>query len=312
MRIHFQELTRAKKAAKALAASQPGLKLSAAQEGLARITGHRDWHHLTQKCHRTEATTHGQPLGDNLTTSQVIFITLRISETLDLGFGDALYALAKMRLPGIDLKESHEYEALWLRLLGETQPFKKEKHSPGTVVRIRSDSPGWDGVEAILKTYDSAVKLITHQSPDSCVADFEVVFPRKPLPLFIPARLKLAYGSWTEPSGSKVLFSRDYKPLWRLTECRKPARVPPWLWITYTDQQLFWDDTNPPWYSARRRKQEEHRLLGYGIVELPKLVEVLPHLVFDTSIRSIYEAVDVAARREDPKVVRMPHGWMRI
>ena len=311
MRIQFREITRAKKAAKVLASSIPGLKLSAAQEGLARIIGCRDWHHLIRECHPTSITTYRNQADNTFSTSKTISLTLRISETFGLGFGDALYILAQMHLPGIDMTEALDYEGLWLRLFLETQPFEPDKQSPGSVVRIRSESPSWDGQAAILKTYGSPVKIVTHQSPDSCVADFEVEFPRKPLPLFIPARLKLAYGIWTEPSGSRVLFSRDYKPLWRLTEGRKPTRVPPWVWITYTDQKWFWGDSNPPWYSSRRRKQEEHRLLRYGVVELPKLVEVLPSLVFDSSICEIPEAVDIMARREDPDVVRTQYGWMR-
>ena len=311
MRIQFREITRAKKAAKVLTTSKPGLKLSAAQEGLARIFGYRDWHHLMRECHPTSVTTPRDQAVNALSESKAISLTLRISEAFGFGFGDALYVLAQMHLPGIDMTEALDYEGLWLRLFWETQRFGADKRSPGSVVRISSETPSLDGQIAILKKYDSQVKIVTHHTSDLSVADYEVVFPRRRLPLFIPSRLKLAYGIWTEPSGSRVLFSRDYKPLWRLTVGRKPSRVPPWVWIDYTEQKWFWDDSNAPWYSTRRQKQEEHRLLCYGIVELPKLVEVLPSLVFDTSICKIPEAVDIMARREDADVVCTQYGWMR-
>ena len=90
------------------------------------------------------------------------------------------------------------------------------------MVRIKNDTPSLNGEKAILKKYDGPTQVIADIGPDVVVADNEVVFPKKTLPLFVPARLKLAYGYWTEADGSKVLFSRDYKPLWRLTEGRKP------------------------------------------------------------------------------------------
>jgi len=59
---------------------------------------------------------------------------------------------------------------------------------------VRINSPGWTGIGAIaiLKKYGRSTDLITHKSPNSGAANFEVVFPRKPLSLFMPARLKLA------------------------------------------------------------------------------------------------------------------------
>ena len=311
MRIYFQELTRAKKAAKSLAASTTGVKLSTAQEVLARITGFRNWHDLTENHNAVlPRTVHINRQADPR-MSPAIFLSLKLSEELGLLFGDALYALAQMDIPGIHLREAQAYEALWLQLFRETQPFPNSKHSPGTVVRIKSESPGCTGQVAILKQYGNATRLITHKSPNSCVTDFEVVFPKKLLPFFIPARLKLAYGYWTETSGSKVLFSRDYKPIWRLTEGRKPERVQPWLWINNVDEQWFWDDSDTPWRSMNRRKEEDLRLRELGITALPRLVEVLPDLVFNDKLNDIGSAVDSMARRQDPGVVPTSYGLMR-
>ena len=224
-------------------------------------------------------------------------MTLALSKELGLQFGDALYALVQMKLPQIHIEDAQAYEALWLQLFTQDQRFRSDKRSPGNVIKIKS--PGRTGQQAILKKYGRPTYIITHQGPNGVVADFEVVLPRKPLPLFLPARLKLPYGCWTEASGAKVLFSRDYKPLWRLTTGRRPERLQPWLWIDKVDTQWFWDPANHPWRSVRRRNEEELRLRDFGISALPKLVDMLPVLVFNEGIDNVGKAVDLMAKRKN-------------
>ena len=84
--------------------------------------------------------------------------------------------------------------------------------------------------------------------------------------------------------GSKVLYSRDYKPLWRLLAGKNPERLQPWVRIKRIESQNFWDDSNTPWWSSHRREEEEQRLLDFGIRSLPKLVDTLPDLVFSNDI----------------------------
>jgi hypothetical protein len=123
------------------------------------------------------------------------------------------------------------------------------------------------------------------------VADFEFVTPRVPLPLFVPARLYLAYGVWTEADGSKVLFSRDYMPLWRLRDHERPERLSPIEWINYADQSWFWTDANAPWDYPQRIGENIRRLEEFGVRGVPKLAEVLPALVFSTRALSLREKV---------------------
>jgi len=167
------------------------------------------------------------------------------------------------------------------------------------------------GEPAILKKFGRPTHLVTHRSADTWVADFEITIPRKPLPLFIPARLKLAYGYWTEADGSEVLFSRDYKPLWRLTDGRNPERLQPWLWIDKVEHEWFWDDTNTPWRSPRRLQEEERRLHEFGVVALPKLADILPDIVFNKMTKDVRSAVDLMARREDTEAIETFVGWTR-
>ena len=298
MRIFFQNIERAKKSAKALAASVNGLPLSAAQATLAAMAGYRDWHDLAECICRGREKMLGASGQHDRFRPDAADLALGLSDRLGLSVGDGLYAVAEMRLPGIGIGDLESYEATWLRLFKETQPLRGGKRAPGTVVRI--NSPGWEGMGAIaiLKKYGRPTDLITHKSPNAGVADFEVVFPRKPLSLFVPARLKLAYGVWTEEDGSKVLFSRDYKPLWRLMDGKRPERLRPWLWIEWIDQQHFWDGMNTPWWSVRRLEEEEDRLRDFGIRCLPMLVETLPDLIFDSDLQTVGDAVERMAERE--------------
>ena len=298
MRIYFRTVARAKKSAKALAASLNGVSLSAAQEALAKSAGYRDWHELVRVIGQGPMEMRCTSGQDDRSRPDAVSLALGLSDRLGLPVGDALYALAEMRLPGIRIEDLESYEVTWLRIFRETQPLWDGERAPGTVVRI--NSPGREGIGAIaiLKAYGWVTDLITHKSPDSAAADFEVVFPERPLSLFVPARLKLAYGVWTEEGGSKVLFSRDYKPLWRLTDGKKPERLRPWEWIEWTESQHFWDDGNTPWWSVRRLEEEQNRLRDFGIRCLPKLVDTLPDLVFDKDLRTVGAAVKRMAERE--------------
>ena len=296
MRIYFRNIERAKKSAKALAASIDGLSLSAAQEALATSAGYRDWHELVKTIGRSRTEVRSTSGQDAWPLPEAVSLALGLSDRLDLSVGDGLYALAEMRLPGIGIGDLDSYEATWLNLFGETQSLRDGERAPGTVVRIKSQ--GWEGVEGILKEHGRITYLVTHKSPDTVVAEFEAVFPERPLALFVPARLKLAYGAWTEEDGSKVLFSRDYKPLWRLTGSRRPERLRPWQRIAWVKSQHFWDDRNTPWWSVRRREEEESRLGGFGIRSLPKLVDTLPDLIFNSDVRSVGAAVERMAQRE--------------
>ena len=102
----------------------------------------------------------------------------------------------------------------------------------------------------ILRHFGRPTRVITHTYANSTVADFEYVSPKTALPLFIPMRLYIAYGVWTEPDGSMVLFSRDYFPLWRLREGHAPERLFPWLWIKHVEQSWYWGDSNTPWCTS--------------------------------------------------------------
>jgi hypothetical protein len=137
-------------------------------------------------------------------------------------------------------------------------------------------------------------------APDSIVANFEFASPIRQAPLFIPMRLHLSYGAWTEKDGTRVLFSRDYKPLWRLKAGETPARLNPWDRIQFEKQEWFWDDTTTPWSNEARFEHEMNRLQDFGVTALPRLVETLPYLVLRDDLTSINDAVDLLRDKYDP------------
>jgi hypothetical protein len=130
----------------------------------------------------------------------------------------------------------------------------------------------------VLRRYGKPTSAIGHQEILT-VADFEYQSPQKPLGLFIPMRLYLPYGVWTEPDGSQVIFNRDYKPLWRVRMDGTVDRIEPWLWIDFVDQRFLWEDARTPWRDRILQAELRQLLSEFRIVGLPILADALPLLV---------------------------------
>lgn len=131
-------------------------------------------------------------------------------------------------------------------------------------------------------------------------ADFEVVTPRTALSDFVPSRLWLPYGVWKLKDGSEVIFSRDYFPMWGISEDRV-QRLAPWLWINgIVDQSHFWKAGGGNWTSSSVREMAISQLAAYRIFELPRLIDVMPQL-FEADVDSIEDGVRrlYAAGRRD-------------
>ena len=122
---------------------------------------------------------------------------------------------------------------------------------------------GRNGEAVILRERGRPTYVISHQAI-STVGDFEYVSPRVAPPLFVPMRLYLPYGYWTEHDGSRVIFSRDYKPMWRLRG-RSIERVEPWLRISFVEQTHRWPRGQAPW-SSKELKADLNALVPLGQV----------------------------------------------
>ena len=268
MRVLFHDIDAARSITKNLA-RETGISLSKCHEALARASGFKDWHELS----RTRA---GEGVNlESLSIGQLAALVAVISKDLGINAGDVQHALSTS--PAIPRSRFGVADHLKLRaeVFRLTTIPDPGRRKPGTVGKLKPT-----GEPLILREFGRPVRCINNKAADALVADFEFVSPRIPLPLFIPARLYLAYGIWTEADGARVLFSRDYMPLWRLRGDRRPQRLSPVEWIHYTDQEWFWEDSMAPWRDARRTEVHVQRLNQLGIRGVPRLVEILPTLVF--------------------------------
>ena len=308
MPINFPNIDRAKKSAKALASVSDAIPLNVAQRAVARLGGCRDWNDLeTHLKHRSVAQTIETPPSQGPDLQGITDFALQVADQLEADWSTALHAISIAHFPGLQLESLTDYEQIWLRLMIRVCGFSGQRKTPGSIVKMKVN--GRMGQPGYLRVYGRSTYLVTDVSVETGVADFEVSFPRNPIAPFIPARLKYVYGCW---SGAKVLFSRDYKPLWRLRQGRRPERLEPWLWIDKIDEQHFWSDVNPPWHTKKRQEEESARLQEFGTKALPKLTDVLPNVILNPDFHNVMDAVNAMAKREDPNLTETFHGVLRI
>lgn len=288
MRILFPELSYVKAAAKRLS-SVTGVRLSACQEAIAKASGYRDWHEL-------QATSASSPaFVPPLKLQDLCEFICNVANRVNGSAGDVQYALVSSPLApdsALSLQDHLELRASVYRRMEIPDPVGRQ---PGAVGRQKRT-----GRHLILRSYGSSTQYISNRSANTGIASSEFVMPRVPIPLFIPRRLYVPYGAWTERDGAKVLFSRNYLPLWRLREGSAPERVSPMLWISYVEQEWFWTDETTPWDDDERWNRQMEKLTGLGVRGLPKLVEVLPLLVHDSSRSTLmFAAEQMFGRREN-------------
>lgn len=281
MRIQFPDLARPKQAAKFLFRLTAKQKLSSVQEVLSRALGYRDWHELSLDSHPKPS------LGSvEVNMGQALRIVLDLAGALDVADADVQYAVSKARLlrerPWALEENLALRAAIWrLRLFGSPG-----RGRIGTVVRDKAcgaNSP------AYLRRPGRPTYLLFDTGPGER-ADFEVATPRVPLPDFVPSRLWLPYGYWILKDGSEIIFSRDYFPMWRIFQGRA-ERLAPWIWINdITEQRQFDAAGFGGWADEARRTLAIEHLGRHRILELPMLIDVMPHL-FEADVDSMQDGV---------------------
>ena len=103
---------------------------------------------------------------------------------------------------------------------------------PGAIVKWKANQLGnRQGAPAILLSMNGTDIRLLDDVGTAKVLRHEIIVPRMPLPAFEPMILRLPYGVWTEEDGSRVLFSRDYYPLWRIPPDGHVTPEDPWRWI---------------------------------------------------------------------------------
>lgn len=278
MRLNFTSTDMPKAAAKILVREVDGIKLSHAQDAIAKATGHRDWHELT-------ASTAEKIAGAPLDLPKAEGMVLSIADRLSVRHGDVEFALTRSRLlPDMQLEKALRLRtSIWRdRLFGSPG-----RGRPGTVVRVKE--PGSVRHGYLLSLGQPA--HILYDTGFGICADFEVVTPRVPLDDFAPSRLWLPYGYWTVSDGAIVTFSRDYKPMWRTAD-GVSTRLDPWLRIPDIRQEAhFSTETGTiPWSHGPARELALEHLVNHRIVGLPRLLDAMEYAL-DPMVESVGQAV---------------------
>jgi hypothetical protein len=296
MRLRFPNSTRPKKAAKALSdiTTRP---LASCQQAVAKASGYRDWHDLEGSYSlASDCLPENDHQSDDVVQREVSLV-LSTVKLLGANAGDVQYALAISRLSGnrsANPCESVEIRRKLFEVLDLPPVGRRERGAIGKAkIAGGHEFSGSNGAHLILREFGKPTRVVTHKSADAILADFEYVSPRRTLPLFIPMRLYVPYGVWTESDGAKVLFSRDYKPLWRIRDGQSPERIFPWLRIKYVDQSWFWEGANAPWHTQKIYENEMDRLKGYGVRAMPILAEALPLVIQHHELKNFIDAVPI-------------------
>jgi len=218
---------------------------------------------------------------------------LGLAAELNIPDGDAQYALADSHLTGDRPVLLVDQIEVRLNCWRRTILPRSARRMRGAMGIVRS--PGWSGEPVILRSFGKPTWIISQKNVGT-VGDFEYISPRSPPPLFLPLRLYLPYGYWIEDDGAKVLFARDYKPMWRIREGAAPERLEPWLWIKASNHIHLWDKASTPWDSVELRGQIEVFLAQFRLETLPVWADALPLLIRDDNLHNFADAVEPLKR----------------
>lgn len=267
MSLYLSDQHAFKRAAQAISKLPGASSLSACQTALAQATGHRDLHHLQA----LQAKMQGQAETPVATQADIVS---RLHQASGLRTGDIFDALARTRFfgGGASLES-----ALAVReaLFAMSYPGQG-RHAVGTPCRVKA--PGYDNIRALLVERGAGPEGLTRVMIDhgimTCVS--REAPAHRVGRLFVPLRFWMPYGVWTETDGSKVLFSRDYCPLWKIQDGRAPVRDDPDRYVKFSKQEWFFDEGSFRAEVEKVMSRGIDILNEHRVVSLPRLVEWFP------------------------------------
>jgi hypothetical protein len=256
-----------KSAAKNLCKLPGAGSLSACQTILAKATGHRDLHHAQA----LQAQRGSVPIAAPSATPVEILTSLE--KAMEGKVGPILNALQKARFFGPKMGPK---EALIFRadLFSKEFPATSQEALGSPCITTEGGAARRALLISRGKDESRICKAMTDHGIVTCVGS-ELVQHRTGV-FFIPEPFYKPYGVWTEKDGSKVVFSRDYCPLWKIQEGRAPIQDDPNRWVHFTDQKWFSDKGTVTSGADLDRKRGLEILQEYRVVSVPKLVEWLP------------------------------------
>lgn len=267
MLIFTTEPHASKRASQAISKLEGAGSLSECQTALAQATGHRDLHHM-QALQAKGQITASAPAGAQAS------IVSQLQKATALRPGDLLDALIRARFFGGDPDPAMTLavrEAMF-----DAEFSNRRRHSVGSPCRIKAS--GYNNQRALVvergEGPDSLSTAMMDHSIMTCVS--REMPAHRGGSVFIPLRFWMPYGFWVEEDGSKVIFSRDYCPLWKIQEGKSPLRDDPDRDVGFIDQQWFFDEESFRGPIDDVPEQGMEILRAHRVVSLPRLAEWLP------------------------------------
>ncbi|MBP7339656.1 hypothetical protein [Niveispirillum sp.] len=277
MRFFFPNLTRPKKAAKHLTGAFPEISLANVQRAIAMACGYRDWHELETNHTAAEPTILDEHLPAGAFRERAITLVRSLAASLNVHDGDVQAALPEMRLTGNRAFTYEDHEIIRTACWRAGPVPWNEGRQPGVIFHIKS--AGYSKTEPRWWCQSSdGVEYIDHSACRGLCATFEAVVPRTRIADFVPRRFWLPYGWMEMEDGSRVLFSRDYLPLWQVASGKVKRLKPTIKFGAYRDRKWFREE-GKPWSYGPAKEAAEQMLAKYGITALPRLTDVLPILI---------------------------------
>jgi hypothetical protein len=274
MRLHFPNTTRAKKAAKRLAVAL-NAPLGSMHQALAQACGYRDWFDFDHQVAQGPLCALDQQLTLEDFVDRQRHLIRSLSQSLNRPDSDIQFHLPTARLTGdrpVRLEEQISIKIACWRASSLPLVASREAGAVGTL-----RTAGRNGEIVILRRFGSPTHAISDRGL-SLMGNFEYVSPRKPPPLFLPTRLYLPYGYWVEADGARVVFSRDYLPMWRLRDGQPPERLSPWDSLETDDRRLLSDGLTT-WNFDQLQVLQQSFIDEHQLHQLPVLADLLPILV---------------------------------
>ena len=256
-----------KRASQAVSKLESADTLSACQTAIARATGHRDVHHMQA----LQAKSH---LAASVPTDAQASIVSNLQKSTGLRAGDLLDALIRARF--FDENPDPAIALAVREAMFDADFADRGRHAVGSPCRMKAS--GYNNQRALVVERGEGPSSLSTAMLDhgimTCVSREMPAY--RGGSVFIPLRFWMPYGFWVEEDGSKVIFSRDYCPLWKIQEGKSPLRDDPDRDVRFIDQQWFFDEGSFRGPIDDVSKQGMDILREHRVVSLPRLVEWFP------------------------------------
>ena len=162
---------------------------------------------------------------------------------------------------------------------------------PGTLVHLRTHSlkARFGSVGVVLSSTGNRSLLYTDAGREEAARQ-QYSVPKKPVRDTVPMRLRLPFGHWLQQDGNRVLYSRDFCPLWLVSHAGHAHPAMPWWSFDRTEEYRYWGHQDAPWRSRETEMNMESLLHSVGATSDPVLVDALFLMLRDPD-RSLRDAV---------------------